>query len=94
MGDEHIHTTIYRSKHKPGLFLFLAEENEFEVVPQEIMQGLGELEKSMELKLHKGRALAQGDVVTVMNNLKEHGFHIQLPPKDFNLEEQIKTIIS
>ncbi|MDH3353724.1 MAG: YcgL domain-containing protein [Chromatiales bacterium] len=93
MGDEPIHTTIYRSKHKQGLYLFLAEADKFDVIPQEIMKGLGELEKSMELELHENRTLAQSDVIAVMNNLKEHGFHIQLPPKDFNLEEQIKTII-
>ena len=93
MGDETVHTTIYRSKHKPGLFLFLAEADKFDVVPHEIMQGLGVLEKSMELELHKERKLALSDVTTVIQNLKEHGFHIQLPPKDFDLEEQIKTII-
>ncbi|MCW8826259.1 MAG: YcgL domain-containing protein [Gammaproteobacteria bacterium] len=93
MGDDTVHTTIYRSKHKPGLYLFLAEADEFDVVPQEIMQGLGILEKSMALELHKERPLALSDVNIVMQNLKEHGFHIQLPPKDFDLEQQIKTII-
>lgn len=93
MGDKHVHTTIYRSKHKPGLYLYLAEADKFDVIPQEIMQGLGVLEKSMALELHEGRTLAQVDVTTVMQNLKEHGFHIQLPPKDFDLEQQLKSII-
>ncbi len=93
MGDESVHTTIYRSKHRPGLYLYLAEADKFDVVPQEIMQSLGILEKSMELDLHEGRTLALSDVKSVMQNLKEHGFHIQLPPKDFDLEQQLKTII-
>ena len=93
MGDESIRTTIYRSKHRPGLYLFLAETDKFDVVPQEIMQSLGVLERSMELELHEKRPLAQSDVTTVMKNLREHGFHIQLPPKDFDLEQQLKTII-
>jgi len=93
MVDETVHTTIYRSKHKPGLYLYLAEADKFDVVPQEIMQGLGVLEKSMELDLHEGRTLAQSDITSVMQNLTEHGFHIQLPPKDFDLEQQIQTII-
>lgn len=93
MGDKHVHTTIYRSKHKPGLYLYLAEADKFDVIPQEIMQGLGVLEKSMALELHEGRTLAQSDVTVVMQNLKEHGFHIQLPPQDFDLEQQLKSII-
>jgi len=93
MGGEKLHTTIYRSKHRPGLYLFLAEAEKFEVVPQEIMQRLGELEFSMELDLHEGRTLALSDVKSVMQNLREHGFHIQLPPKDFDLEQQLKSII-
>ena len=93
MGDEHVHTTIYRSKHRQGLYLFLAEADKFEVIPREIIQSLGELELSMELDLHEGRTLALSDVKSVMQNLKEHGFHIQLPPKDFDLEQQLKSII-
>lgn len=93
MGDESVHTTIYRSKHKVGLYLFLAEADQFDVIPQEIMQSLGVLEKSMELDLHEERTLALSDVIVVMQNLKEHGFHIQLPSKDFDLEQQLKTII-
>ncbi|NOR51338.1 MAG: hypothetical protein GQ470_01845, partial [Gammaproteobacteria bacterium] len=78
----------------PGLYLFLAEADKFEVIPQEIMQSLGVLEKSMELDLHEGQNLALSDVKSVMQNLKEHGFHIQLPPKDFDLEQQLKSIIN
>ncbi|HEA26026.1 MAG TPA: YcgL domain-containing protein [Ectothiorhodospiraceae bacterium] len=94
MGEENIHTTIYRSKHRPGLYLFLAEADKFEVIPQEIMRSLGELELSMELDLHEERTLALSDVKSVMQNLKEYGFHIQLPPQDFDLEQQLKSIIN
>ncbi len=93
MGDKIVHTTIYRSKHRPGLYLFLAEADKFEVVPPEIIQSLGVLEKTMALDLHEGRTLALSDVKSVMQNLNEHGFHIQLPPKDFDLEQQLKSII-
>jgi uncharacterized protein YcgL (UPF0745 family) len=93
MAGEHVHTTIYRSKHKPGLYLYLAEADKFDVVPPAIMQGLGALERSMSLELHEDRTLARCDVVAVMHNLQQHGFHIQLPPKDFNLEDELQKII-
>ena len=35
----------------------------------------------MELALHAGRKLAREDIHTVMNNLAERGYHLQMPPK-------------
>ncbi len=63
---------------KPDLYIYLAEEDEFDNVPKEIFNSLGIVEFSMELEIKPDTKLAREDTQTVRRNLKEHGFHIQL----------------
>ncbi len=77
---ETMHCYIYRSKRKDELYLYLAKEEDFESVPEEIRRSLGQLEKAMELDITPESKLARSNAVDVIRNLKEHGFHIQLPP--------------
>ncbi|MGM0594830.1 MAG: YcgL domain-containing protein [Pseudomonadota bacterium] len=71
---------IYRSKKRVEMYLFLAEEDDFESVPEEVRNGLGQLEKAMELELTPESKLARSQPEEVIRNLKERGFHIQMPP--------------
>jgi uncharacterized protein YcgL (UPF0745 family) len=77
---EATHCYIYRSKRKDELYLFLAEEDDFECVPEALRKNFGQLEKAMELDITPESKLARSDTADVIANLKEHGFHIQLPP--------------
>lgn len=70
---------IYRCSLKPDMYIYLAEEDNFENVPKEIFNSLGIVEFSMELDIKPDTKLAREDTGTVISNLKEHGFHIQLP---------------
>lgn len=74
------HCYIYRSKRKDELYLFLAKEDDFDCVPEAVLKPLGQLEKAMELDLTPESKLARSDAAQVIANLKEHGFHIQMPP--------------
>ena len=69
---------IYRCNLKPDMYIYLAEEDNFENVPKEIYNTLGIIEFSMELDMTLETKLAREDISTVLSNLKEHGFHIQL----------------
>ncbi len=80
---------IYRCNLKPDMYIYLAEEDEFDNVPKEIFNSLGIVEFCMELEITPDRKLAREDTKTVLNNLKEHGFHIQLPGN-----ESIETIMA
>ncbi len=71
---------VYRSKKTAELYLFLAKEDDFECVPAEIMKGFGMPEKAMELELTPESKMARSNPVEVIQRLKEHGFHLQLPP--------------
>lgn len=74
------HCYIYRSKRKDELYLFLAKEDDFECVPEQLKKSIGQVEKAMELDITPESKLARSDAAEVIANLKERGFHIQLPP--------------
>ena len=69
---------IYRCSLKPDMYIYLAEEDVFDNVPKEIFNSLGIVEFSMGLEISADTRLAREDTATVIDNLKEHGFHIQL----------------
>ena len=69
---------IYRCNLKPDMYIYLAEEDVFDNVPKEIFNSLGIVEFAMELEIKPDTKLARENTETVIGNLKEHGFHIQL----------------
>lgn len=69
---------IYRCSLKPDMYIYLAEEDVFDNVPREIFNSLGIVEFSMELEVTPETKLAREDYNTVVSNLKQYGFHIQL----------------
>lgn len=70
---------IYRCNLKPDMYIYLAEEDVFDNVPKEIFNSLGIVEFCMELDVVPETKLAREDTKTVLDNLKQHGFHLQLP---------------
>ncbi len=80
---------IYRCSLKPDMYIYLAEEDTFDNVPKEIFNSLGIVEFAMELEINPEKKLAREDTNTVINNLAEHGFHLQLPAN-----ESVETIMT
>ena len=70
---------IYRCSRKQDLYIYLAEKDDFTMVPGEVMRGLGITEFSMELEITPVSKLAREDASAVVRNLEENGFHLQLP---------------
>jgi len=75
-------TFIYRCNLKPDMYIYLAEEDVFDNVPKEIFNSLGIIEFCMELEITPDKKLAREDTETVLNNLEQHGFHLQLPTNE------------
>ncbi len=82
---------IYRCSRKPDMYIYLAEQDDFSVVPEAVMKGLGDTEFAMELELDADRKLARENAATVMQNLSEQGFHLQLPDST-SIEELMAKI--
>lgn len=73
---------IYRSEKKQGAYLYLADEKSMDDVPEELINLLGRCVNVMQLDLSQREKLATEDISTVKQNLKEQGYHLQMPPKN------------
>jgi len=71
---------VYRSPRIQEMYLYLAQEEGFVVVPDALLSMFGAPMLVIELELSKDRELAREDVHRVMSNLRERGFHLQMPP--------------
>jgi uncharacterized protein YcgL (UPF0745 family) len=87
--SEPVTAYIYRSSKKEELYLFLAEEDNFECVPEEVMKAFGAPRKAMELEVKAGMKMARSKPEEVLANLKEQGFHLQMPPPTHELVEEL-----
>jgi|TARA_B110000240_G_C13389365_1_gene406068 uncharacterized protein YcgL (UPF0745 family) len=79
---------IYRSNRKPDTYLYLAEKDDFSMVPDSLMTVFGEPEFSFSFQLSAQKKLIKEDATTVLNNLKEQGYHLQLR-KDVLIEQML-----
>ena len=73
---------IYKSQKKQDTYLYLAAKDDFSHIPEALLKLLGEPVHVMDLDLHPERRLAQEDVVEVLRNLEERGWHLQMPRRD------------
>ncbi len=72
---------VYKSRKQFDYFLFVEKEDEFAQVPEGLRQMLGTLEKVMDLQLDERCSLAQADTATVMRQIEERGYYLQMPPQ-------------
>ncbi|MFK8027000.1 MAG: YcgL domain-containing protein [Gammaproteobacteria bacterium] len=70
---------IYRSTKKLDTYLYLAEEEKLDNLPEGLDKLLGRLEFVMELNLANIKRLENADLDEVKNNLVDNGFYLQLP---------------
>ncbi len=80
---------IYRSSIKDGLYVYLAEEDGLEKLPEPVLKQLGNPEYAMTLELHPDRKMGQEDARVVLDNLKSRGFHVQMPR---DIEQMLQSI--
>jgi len=81
MADNSLHCWVYRSPRKQEMYLYLADEDAFDKVPQALLERFGEPILVIELELSPERQLAREDVNRVIANLDDQGFHLQMPPQ-------------
>lgn len=84
---------VYKSSRKADSYLFVEKRNEFERVPEALMNMFGAPKLVMMLSLDKREHLGFADIEKVRTELKDKGFYLQLPPPVVNLLEQHKKSI-
>ncbi len=72
---------IYKGSKKDAHYLYIEREADFERVPADLLDVLGELTLVMCIELSAGRQLVQADVLQVMQALSDQGYYFQVPPR-------------
>ncbi|OOG53813.1 YcgL domain-containing protein [Rhodanobacter sp. C03] len=73
---------VYASLRKNDSYLWLAQRDAFDVLPESLLLLLGELRFVMEVQLDAQRKLPNEDTAQVLEHLRTQGWHLQLPPQE------------
>lgn len=73
------------------MYIYLAEENDFDAIDSSIRNKLGQLDYAMCIEIDENSKLARENPENVIKNLKEKGFHLQLP-SETSVEELMQKI--
>jgi len=77
--NKEIECTVYKSLKKDETYVFIPTETLIADLPDELKKVLGETEKVMSLTITPEKKMARGTGAEVMKNIKEQGFHLQMP---------------
>ena len=69
---------VYKSERKNGCYVYVSGESDFSRVPEKLLATLGKLNFALELDLHADRKLASENPAKVLQNLLDHGYHLQI----------------
>lgn len=79
--EDIMHCAIYKGHRKPETYLYVCREDDFSSVPEALLDMLGRLELVMTIELGTDRRLARADPAVVIEQLREDGYYLQLPPE-------------
>ncbi len=71
---------VYRSSTKPDMYIFVAADEELSRVPEALMKRFGRPIEAMSIELDADVVLARTDAVTVLEQIQQEGFYLQMPP--------------
>jgi uncharacterized protein len=77
-----MHCFVYASQRKANTYLWLAQKDHFQAIPESLAVLLGDLRFVLDVELHAGRRLPHEDVEVVLEHLRAQGWHVQLPPQE------------
>jgi uncharacterized protein YcgL (UPF0745 family) len=81
---ESISCFVYRSERKQGLYVYLTEKDNFDIIPDALRKRVGSLVFTFEFDLTESRKLSRNNTKEVMQSLAEKGYFLQMPPANTN----------
>lgn len=75
-----MHAHVYKSLRKADTYVYLAQRDGFDALPDAVRAQLGGLEFVLEVELTPDRKLARADVAQVREAIESRGFFLQIPP--------------
>ena len=76
---------VYKGSCKPDAYLYIQREGDFSQVPESLLGLMGSLQLVISFDLTADSTLAQAPVKEVLEQLRDRGFYLQLPPSDSEL---------
>ena len=76
---------VYKGSRKPDAYLYIQREGDFSQVPESLLGLMGSLQLVISFDLTADSTLAQAPVKEVLEQLRDRGFYLQLPPSDVEL---------
>ena len=76
---------VYKGSREPNTYLYIEHEGDFSQVPESLLNLMGTLQLAISLDLTADSTLAQAPVKEVLEQLRDRGFYLQLPPSDIEL---------
>ncbi|MHA7878520.1 MAG: YcgL domain-containing protein [Saccharospirillum sp.] len=80
--DERIMVTIYRSARKAGMYLYLPRKKALTDLPEALLKHFGPAQKVTDMLLGPERRLVRADTARVLEQLRDPGYYLQMPPAD------------
>lgn len=72
--------SIYHSTREEGMYLYVLKAEGLKRVPEALLEIFGKPKHAMTLLLTAERKLARVEATSVMRDLDEKGFYLQMPP--------------
>lgn len=69
---------VYRCGKQDDQYVFLANKDDFDVLPEALQQRLGALTYSFDFELTEHRNMVRDDPKAVIHALREQGFYLRL----------------
>ncbi|QPB42496.1 YcgL domain-containing protein [Rodentibacter haemolyticus] len=84
--------TIYRSKKKPGSYLYIQKRDDFSSVPDALLTHFGKPELVMMFNLAGNKLLHNADKNEVREKIESQGFYLQMSKQDDGLFNSLSEI--
>ena len=71
---------VFRSTREAGCYLYVDKKEGMARVPSALLERFGKAETAMTLMLEPTRKLASANAATILDNIRDQGFYLQMPP--------------
>jgi len=80
MTQKRIICSIYRSKKKDEMYLYVDKTKALSLVPEDLLKMFGQPEHRMDMLLTADKKLAKAKAEDILSNIDAQGYYLQMPP--------------
>lgn len=80
---------VFKSSKIEEMYLYVKKQEGLDAVPEVLLKQFGEPVHVMTFILNEEKTLARADTATVIKNLDDKGFYLQMPPQKEGYMQEI-----